>query len=77
MGASQAEAVWSGCSSLAHGDVYGTLSILERSVVETQGRVNLMQITSSPKVLFWATDRTVAMMRRGFELFKERATCHR
>ncbi|MFE6480943.1 hypothetical protein [Streptomyces rochei] len=77
MGANEAEAVWSSCSSLAHGDVYGTLSILERSVVGTQGRVNLMQITSSPKVLFWATDRTVAMMRRGFDLFKERATCHR
>lgn len=77
MGATEAEAVWSGCSSLAHGDVYGTLSILERSVVETQGRVNLMRITSSPKVLFWATDRTVAMMRRGFDLFKERAACRR
>ncbi|MBE8476133.1 hypothetical protein [Streptomyces justiciae] len=77
MGADQAEAVWSGCSSLAHGDVYGTLSILERSVVATQGRVNLTQLTSSPKVLFWATDRTVTMLQRGFELFKERATCHR
>lgn len=77
MGAGEAEVVWSSCSSLAHGDVYGTLSILEGSVVETQGRVNLMQITSSPKVLWWIADRTVAMLQRGFDLFKERATCHR
>ncbi|MCW8379617.1 hypothetical protein [Streptomyces justiciae] len=77
MGADQAEIVWSSCSSLAHGDVYGTLSILERNVIDTQGRVNLAQITSSPQVLWWATDRAVAMMQRGFDLFKERATCHR
>ncbi|MFJ8249953.1 hypothetical protein [Streptomyces sp. NPDC094466] len=77
MGAGEAEVVWSSCSSLAHGDFYGTLSILERNIVDTQGRVHLTQITSSPKVLFWATDRTVAMMQRGFELFKARATCHR
>lgn len=77
MGAGEAEVVWSSCSSLAHGDIYGTLSILERTVVDTRARVNLTQITSSPKVLFWATDRTVAMMRRGFDLFEERSTCHR
>lgn len=76
MGADQAEIAWSGCSSLAHGDVYGTLSILERNVIHTQGRVNLTQITSSPRVLWWATDLAVAMMRRSFDLFKERATCH-
>ncbi|MFJ8495271.1 hypothetical protein ACIRBZ_44135 [Streptomyces sp. NPDC094038] len=77
MGAAQAEVVWSGCSSLAHGDTYGTLSILERDILATQGRLNLAQITSAPKVLFWATDRTVAMMQHGFDLFKQRATCHR
>ncbi|MEV0478291.1 hypothetical protein, partial [Streptomyces prunicolor] len=77
MGSGQAEVVWSSCSSLAHGDMHGTLSVLERNIVDTQGRVNLTQITSSPKVLFWATDRTVAMLQRGFDLFEERATCHR
>ncbi|MGM0347255.1 hypothetical protein [Streptomyces sp. Adlamb9] len=76
MGAAQAEAVWSSCSSLAHGDIYGTLSILERNIVDTQGHVNLAQITSSPKVLLWATERTVTMMQRGFDLFSERAACH-
>ena len=73
----EAEVVWTSCSSLAHGDTYGALSVLERTIVGTQGRVNPAQITSSPKVLFWAMDRTVAMMQRGFDLFKERATCHR
>lgn len=77
MGAAEAEAVWSSCSSLAHGDLYGTLSVLERNIVGTQRLVNLAQVTSSPMVLFWAADRTVAMMRRGFGLFEERATCHR
>ncbi|WP_435271885.1 hypothetical protein [Streptomyces parvulus] len=75
MGSAEAKIVWSSCSSLAHGDIYGTLSILERNIVGTQGRVSHAQITSSPRVLFWATDRTVAMMQRGFELFKERITC--
>jgi hypothetical protein len=77
MGADQAEIVWSCCSSLAHGDSYGTLSILQRNVIDTQGNVNLAQITSSPLFLWWATDHAVAMMQRGFALFKERATCHR
>ncbi|MEU4685335.1 hypothetical protein [Streptomyces xinghaiensis] len=77
MGSREAEIVWSSCSSLAHGDIHGALSVLERNIVDTQGHVNLAQITSSPKVLFWATDRTVAMLQRGFDLFRERATCHR
>ncbi|MEU4492947.1 hypothetical protein AB0F96_05685 [Streptomyces sp. NPDC023998] len=69
--------VWSSCSSLAHGDVFGTISILERDIVGTEGRVALARITSSPTVLYWATDRTVAMLQCGFELFKKRASCHR
>ncbi|MFJ7116577.1 hypothetical protein ACIQW4_25845 [Streptomyces albogriseolus] len=73
----EAEAVWSTCSSLAHGDMHGTLSVLERDVVGTQDLVSLARITSSPKVLFWATDRTVAMLQHGFGLFQERSTCHR
>ncbi|MFJ8112364.1 hypothetical protein [Streptomyces sp. NPDC096132] len=77
MGADQAEVIWSGCSSLAHGDTYGTLSFLDRNIVATEGRVNLTQLTSSPVLLHRATDRAVAMLQRGFTLFKERATCHR
>ncbi|MFF1682269.1 hypothetical protein ACFVYG_40250 [Streptomyces sp. NPDC058256] len=77
MGADQAEVIWSGYSSLAHGDVYGTLSLVERNILETQGRVSLTALTSSPANLFRATDRTVAMMQRGFALLKDRATCHR
>ncbi|WP_030911052.1 hypothetical protein [Streptomyces sp. NRRL F-5126] len=76
MQGTEAEVVWSSCSSLAHGDVYSTFSVLEHDIVDTQGRVNLTKITSSPKVLFWATDRTIAMMRHGFELFKKRAARH-
>jgi hypothetical protein len=76
MGADEAEVVWSSCSSLAHGDTYGTLSVLDHTIVDTQGRVNLAQITGSPKTLFWAADRTVAMLQRGFELFRKRAACH-
>lgn len=76
MGADQAEVIWSGCSSLAHGDTYGTLSFLDRSIVATEGRVHLTQLTSSPALLYRVTDRAVAMLQHAFALFKERATCH-
>ncbi|MCX4612971.1 MULTISPECIES: hypothetical protein [Streptomyces] len=57
MGADQAEVIWSGCSSLAHGDTYGTLSFLDRSIVATEGRVHLTQLTGSPALLYRVTDR--------------------
>ncbi|MGW7069395.1 hypothetical protein ACWGII_14435 [Streptomyces sp. NPDC054855] len=76
MGTDQAEVIWSSCSALAHGDTYGTLGFLDGTVVEKQGKLSLMQISSSPLFLRQATDRTVAMMQRGFALFKERAACH-
>ncbi len=35
MGSAEAEVVWSSCSSLAHGDIHGTLSIL--SLIRDEG----------------------------------------
>lgn len=73
MGADQAEVAWSSCSAMAHGDTHGTVSILDNQRVGTEGTVALNRVTSSPKVLYWATDLTVAMLQRGFDLFKQRA----
>lgn len=77
MGSGQAEVVWSACSSLAHGDLFGMLSVLDRTIVGSEGDVALAKITSSPKVLCWATDLAVEMLHQGFALFKDRAACHR
>ncbi|MEU3420087.1 hypothetical protein AB0F39_16340 [Streptomyces murinus] len=76
MGADEANLVWSACSSLAHGDVHGTLSILEREVVRTEGGTSLTRLSSDPKILFWATDRTIGMLHLGFRLFQERSTSY-
>jgi hypothetical protein len=73
MGADQAQLVWSTCSSLAHGDVHGTLSILEREVVRTEAGTALTRLSSDPKILYWASDRTIGMLHLGFRLFKERS----
>ena len=71
-GSGQAEVVWSACSPLAHGDIFGTLSVLDRTIVGSEGGVALTNITSSPKVLYWATDLAVAMLHQGFALFRDR-----
>ncbi|QIB42821.1 hypothetical protein [Streptomyces aureoverticillatus] len=76
MGGDQAEVIWSCCSSLAHGDAYGTLSLLDRSVVERQEQLSLVRFSSSSEFLYRSTDRSIAMVQRGFALFEERAACH-
>ncbi len=76
IGADQAQVVWSACSSLSHGDVYGTLSILEREVVRTEDSTALTRLSSDPKVLYWATDRTVTMLEQAFHLFEQRRKSH-
>jgi hypothetical protein len=54
MGADVAQVVWSGCSALAHGDAFGTLSILDgRSW--PKGGVATIRVTGSISSLFWCT----------------------
>ncbi|MDX3209114.1 hypothetical protein [Streptomyces scabiei] len=70
--ADQAEAIWSMCSALAHGDVHN-LSFLDRQVVGTQGNVNLAKLTSNTDVLLRATELSVRMLRHGFALYEKAA----
>lgn len=71
------EVLWSGCSALAHGDVYGTLSFLDREVtVRDQGQVQI-RVTGSINVLFCCTIVATTMIEAGFQLYDARAVCHR
>lgn len=71
-GADQAEAIWSACSALAHGDIHN-LMFLDREIVGTQGNVHLAKLTSNTNVLLRATDLSVSMLRHGFALFEKAA----
>jgi hypothetical protein len=71
-----AEVVWSGCSALAHGDGYGTLSFLDREIVARNKDVALVRITGSISGLFWCTVAATLMIEDGFRLYKMRGTCH-
>jgi hypothetical protein len=44
------------------------LSVLDRTIVGSEGGVALTKITSSPKVLYWASDLAVGMLHQGFAL---------
>ncbi|MFD0367638.1 hypothetical protein [Streptomyces sp. NPDC127114] len=76
MGEDEAEVIWSACSSLAHGDVTGTLAFLDHQVVASDGSVALAQVTGSISLLYYATHFGVKMVDRGFRLYEERATAH-
>ena len=75
MGGNEAQAVWSACSSLAHGDLHSTLSILDREITESDATTALLRVTSSPKVLYWVTDRSVRMTEMAFKLYDDRRRC--
>lgn len=75
-GAVVCESIWRACSSLAHGDSLGSLNFLEREVIESDGRVALLQFTGSIPLLAQATFVAVKMLERAFEVFEERATSH-
>ncbi|MFI2632126.1 hypothetical protein ACH5A2_17225 [Streptomyces collinus] len=75
VGADQAEAVWSACSALAHGDIH-SMSFLERDVLGRVGNVALARLSTDSKILLWITTITVQMIEYGFQLYKERASCH-
>jgi hypothetical protein len=73
-GADVAEAVWRGCSALAHGDISGTLGLPDREVVETSDGVNTVRITGSIGLLYWFTGVAALMIDRGFKLYQQNAT---
>ncbi|MGW3103099.1 hypothetical protein [Streptomyces sp. NPDC001100] len=73
MGKDQAEAVWSACSALAHGDVH-SMGFLEKETVGQVGNVALTRLSTDSKIMVWVTTRTVQMVEYGFQLYKERVT---
>jgi hypothetical protein len=70
IGADQAEAVWSACSAVAHGDVH-SLSFLEREMVKQQENAVIHRLTGDPKILLWATTLSVQMIEHGFKLYEK------
>jgi hypothetical protein len=74
LGADIAEVIWSGCSSLAHGDISGTLRLLDKEIVERVGDAAHVRITGSISGLSWCTVASFAIIISGFDLFRARST---
>lgn len=74
LGADPAEVAWSACSALAHGDLSGTLGLLEKQILATNDGVHSGLITGSIGGLRWTTWVAVLMIDRGFQLYRLRAT---
>ncbi|PRX96238.1 hypothetical protein CLV72_108245 [Allonocardiopsis opalescens] len=74
VGADLAEVIWKGCSALAHGDMYGTLSMLALETIERRQNTVLTQVTASISGLYSTTMATTTLIERGFELYKQRGT---
>ncbi|WP_153054223.1 hypothetical protein [Planomonospora sphaerica] len=76
LGADIAEVVWSGCSALAHGDLYGTLGMLERDIVARDRSVAVTRVTGSISGLYWSAVSAVFMIDHGFGYYRQRAAAH-
>ncbi|WP_433466497.1 hypothetical protein [Spirillospora sp. CA-128828] len=78
IGADLAEVVWSGCSSLAHGDQYGTLGLLDKEVMAratVRGRdMAMTRVTGNISNLYWTTFAAMWMVEEGFRLYQARRT---
>ncbi|TDU67970.1 hypothetical protein [Streptomyces sp. KS 21] len=68
-----AVALWSGCSSLAHGDLSGALIFLAREAISQDENVMLARITGSFGMLRHCTAVGVAFLGRGSALYRSRA----
>jgi len=72
--------VWSGCSSLAHGDQYGTLGLLDKEVMAratVRGRdMAMTRVTGNISNLYWTTFAAMWMVEEGFRLYQARRTAY-
>ena len=66
--------VWKACSSLAHGDIGGTLRLTDKEAVATAEGVMTVRITGSILLLFWCAGSAVAVTAAAFRLYRQRAT---
>jgi hypothetical protein len=76
LGADLADVIWSGCSSIAHGDLSGTLGILDKQIVARDKGVAYARVTGSISGLYWTTAGAVRMIEQGFNLYRHRAARH-
>ncbi|MFB7124287.1 hypothetical protein [Kitasatospora sp. NPDC056273] len=72
-GGERAELVWSACSSLAHGDLHGTLTVLDRETMATDGDVSWIRFTGSTKAALVITKMAIDMTESAFALYTTRA----
>ncbi|MDK9499796.1 hypothetical protein QEZ40_005231 [Streptomyces katrae] len=73
LGGERAELFWSACSSLAHGDLSGTLAFLDREVTATDGTISLLRLTGSVRALLVITVATLDVVEYAFGLYGRRA----
>ncbi|MFJ7913069.1 hypothetical protein [Kitasatospora sp. NPDC096204] len=72
-GGERAELFWSACSSLAHGDLHGTLAVLTREAMATDGDVSWIRFTGSTKAALVITGMAIDMAESAFALYTTRA----
>lgn len=76
LGADLADVIWSGCSSIAHGDLSRTLGILDKQIVARDKGVAYARVTGSISGPYWTTAGAVRMIEQGFNLYRHRAAGH-
>ena len=76
LGADITEFIWSGCSSLAHGDLSGTLGLLNKEIVARDKDVAYTRVTGSISGLYWSTVGAALMIEHGFNPYLDRAARH-
>ncbi|MFJ9525055.1 hypothetical protein [Streptomyces cyaneofuscatus] len=72
IGQNHADAIWSMCSAIAHGDVHN-LSFLDHEIVATEDKVALAKLSSNVQLLLRAADLSSQMLRHGFSLYEKSA----
>ncbi|MFG3497931.1 hypothetical protein [Streptomyces sp. NPDC047928] len=73
LGETLAETVWSACSSLAHGDITGTLGVLPREIVAMEQSVSVVRITGGVETMHYMAFVAVAILDHGFMLYRRRS----
>jgi hypothetical protein len=76
LGADLAAVIWSGCSSIAHGDLSGTLGMLDKEILARDKGIAYTRVTGSISGLYWTTAGAVRMIEHGFNLYRQRAARH-
>jgi len=76
LGADITGVIWSGCSALSHGALWGTLGMLEKEIVARDMGVAYARVTGSIGLLYWTTAGAVRTIEYAFHLYGQRAARH-